>query len=389
MKESDLIGDKLNLNDHQFNTEKELPVGQFTKNESETADGPEVLVVMESELESIQAGLEKKAEAVIKLAEQNFATNPSKLRKLSLMAKQIALRGFKVTAGAAVLFGAFVTADNKLTRWEVSAEKDPQTSHLQYKHEDSKTTHIIKVLSGKEKFDEHEEQLLIKDILCEDHTFPFLQQQGFWEGSKDDLQNASEQQISDILKKLHEFRQKGSISESAETVDGEALQENFLTIEPGVEDDLVYESLWKLMEECGNPKIRIVSSSEYLVKGSSGTYNPISNTVYVEPTGDIVKILLAELAHGKQFHERPYYYSLIGLRDFIKAGSSPFLLRNMDEAYGDLYTTPGSIEYDAHTVKEEELSQGFYYETKDGPINQKRVKEIMDKRTAEQADERQ
>jgi hypothetical protein len=232
---------------------------------------------VQESLDKRWAALDQRVSSIQAEAQKTLDSPEQKSRKRKIFDKtmRISRAGLRATAGVSVLFFAFLAADHALTRWNVEQEQDPQTSRLKYKHQDPETTHIINVLSGQEQLSEEEELKLIKGHLTHDSFFPFVVASGAWQGSKEELAQADSTTIIAVLKSLKQHEH--SESKPTEKTDEEYLKDYF-TLEPGIEDDLVYKTLWELMEKAGNPKIRLGMGTGFL-KHANGNYNSITNTI--------------------------------------------------------------------------------------------------------------
>ena len=92
----------------------------------------------------------------------------------------------------------------------------------------------------------------------------------------------------------------------------------------------LYQALWKLEQECGNPKVRFLTEER---KGISGTlasgddhYNPFTNTVFINMNKgeEMLECLVAEFSHGKQFHKNPLRTSLEGIKSYAWTAKTVF-----------------------------------------------------------------
>ena len=323
-------------------------------------------------LEEKQEFLDRRINAVMARA-QELSMGPShksRLQRIIEKIKKIAKAGIRATAGVSALSFALIAYDHELTRWSVSHEEDPQTSRLKYEHEDPETTHVINVLSGKERLTDEEELALVKESLTLNDAFPYLVANGIWERSSDELMQADKGTIISLLKRLDQWEHKNAQREFVEKSDEQYFVDHF-TLEPGIEDHLVYETLWRLMEKAGNPKLRLSLSAGLFKKYGTGHYDPITNTVYITPQNNrgAIQTMIAELSHGKQFNERPYYTSLIGIRDFILvAKNSVTNLESLGESYDRLYNERGALEYYAHEEIEPVFTKEYEENTKEGPF---------------------
>ncbi|MFA5778451.1 MAG: hypothetical protein WC870_03135 [Candidatus Paceibacterota bacterium] len=229
---------------------------------------------------------------------------------------------FSVVSFATVVLGSAAVADYRLTRYKVES-KSSGNGEITYTHEDQKTTHIINVLAGKERLNEDEK----REIL-------------------DSLKNEGDTDVS--------------------------IDDMLLKVSPGGSDQELYEALWNLETECGNPKIRLTYGRHdmekfgiicHLEPGTS-FYHPATNTAYLNLKGwqSITHKYIAELSHGKQYKENPAPTTLVGIMDYAKTVKRYALgdehredYRNLKDSYARLYQEPGTVEYEAHKTIEPQL----------------------------------
>jgi len=127
----------------------------------------------------------------------------------------------------------------------------------------------------------------------------------------------------------------------------------------------MYDLVWKLEEESGNPRIRFIGEESSLIlkeiSDASEHYDPIRNIVYVS-IGSLADAegVVSEMSHGKQLKDNPLGFYLLVCRDLIKVGlKSGFSIEGFREAHSELYNTPGSHEYQAHKVIEPALGNRY------------------------------
>lgn len=133
----------------------------------------------------------------------------------------------------------------------------------------------------------------------------------------------------------------------------------------------LYRSIWKIEAQAGNPKVRLLFSSDRSVRQiaqrmfmsgeARAHYNPATNTILIPMDSgnqfEDISSYLAEAAHGVQWSERPLEHDLIAIRDRIE---TLVLALRHNEAPSEvvdtvMYEMPGSIENEAHHKIEPEL----------------------------------
>lgn len=139
----------------------------------------------------------------------------------------------------------------------------------------------------------------------------------------------------------------------------------------------IYNLVWAVEQECGNPKIRFQTKGPSIFGVALSDedtyrphYNPSENTLYlpmdmfVEQTWGY-KHTLAEMSHSKQLKDNPveFYFKVASsfLRIFSKGG---FNMEKLSEAQREEYKISGSLENEAHSVIEPGLTEKYEKLTK-------------------------
>ncbi len=160
------------------------------------------------------------------------------------------------------------------------------------------------------------------------------------------------------------------------------LEEMFTPFPDSIESYMYYNFVWNTYLSCGKPKIRFSHRTPFpfSVAGVSGYYNPFSKVLFMENVCPLFSceifdqeeyfywstgLFLEELAHAKQFKEKPFTsyakanWGLVrSLYKSICANCNPFLEdKSWSDAYKDEYNIKGSFEYEAHKDIYFELSQ--------------------------------
>jgi len=132
----------------------------------------------------------------------------------------------------------------------------------------------------------------------------------------------------------------------------------------------IYDLIWRLEQECGNPKIRFLTEKPSFFLNPIPMANPtdpyfskLENTLYLRMVKDDIEGcegLLAELAHGKQLKKNPFRYYLKRLtsnaRILLKGR---FNVERLYQARIEEYEIPGSLEYEAHSIIEPKLREKY------------------------------
>jgi len=241
-----------------------------------------------------------------------------------------------------------------------------KNGEITYSHEDERTTHLLNVFAGIEKF--NEEDLLV-DIR------PLLERtlKNFNLSTEKDVGDMSLDEIDEFL-----FKNRKVINPNDDT-DTTKLGDFKKTFETKLEsmnskidftkktNENLYKLVWGLEEECGNPKIRFNNEGANFTpfkpfKGESH-YNPINNTIFIDPhdlTNIQVGEFFPEMSHAKQFNENEIGTFLKVCSDCISiVKNSGFNPKKMAGEYMKLYHKPGSIEYEAHHNIEKDLREKY------------------------------
>lgn len=126
----------------------------------------------------------------------------------------------------------------------------------------------------------------------------------------------------------------------------------------------LHNTLWKIEKEHGSPNIRwqtdqagILNLGEY----HRSNYNPFTNTINFaveDITGDFFETFIKEVTHAKQFNEEPILSYVKATVDNAKTLFTSITSgKEFNEEYFKLYKEKGTLEYEAHSVLEEPLSE--------------------------------
>lgn len=126
----------------------------------------------------------------------------------------------------------------------------------------------------------------------------------------------------------------------------------------------IYDLVWRLEKESGNPRIRL-SGNDIPGRSKSTAYFPSTNTVQLEIMDLIVygtagEGFISEMSHGKQFNDNLLGSSLRKSRDYLSALlKSKFVVREFSREHDKLYDEPGSLEFQAHKVIQPDLEKRY------------------------------
>ena len=319
----------------------------------------------EKELLEIKNGLGKIDES--KLSTEQKST----LLKIKERLFKATRKLFRTVEWVTVICAVFAVGNYERTHSGLEVINNPDGTN-EYKHEDTRTTHLLNVLSGREKFNEQDMKIeyngLIKEVVkqkggvlsknIEDMSISELDTAG----AKYFREIDTAYKPGDLVKNFYD--ELKSINMGDKTLQEIKSNKN------------IYELVWQMEKECGNPRIRFVSENIDFTpvsnfKGSEH-YDPINNTIYISPWDMIPHIetkiggykadvgIIPEMSHAKQFNDNEvgsFVGSAIDVIGVLRRGG--FDTENITEEYKKLYFKPGSFEHDAHNVIEPYLRKKY------------------------------
>lgn len=237
------------------------------------------------------------------------------------------------------------------TQNSVEISKDHEGNNV-YRHPDPETTHILNYFAGREELRMEEIERNFREQLKFDFSSNGL-------SIPDDFDSYSIEQIDEWYMSVFPQHKKGDIQKRF----AKYVKNIPVKITPS-ED--IYDFVWQLEDEVGNPKIRFHSPGKRIVLGRDKSYYSRPwHTLHIEMSR-LKRDLLPELAHSKQFRgggvSQYVESTLRGVRDFIKVGVRA--ISNADFSVPVIpigpelektYDEPGSIEYEAHREIELDL----------------------------------
>ncbi|MEK7525537.1 MAG: hypothetical protein AAB561_00765 [Patescibacteria group bacterium] len=286
-------------------------------------------------------------------------------RIISFLKKASRGMGIACLLSVAGLYGNY-----ERTRYTVQEKSDPDGS-VGFVHEDQETTDVINLMTGSSELSSAFKLKVARDVA-----------KSLFRGRLEinlppEIDSVGEKEFNNLLVKVISAHKESLIADGGllgiDLVNAVGRGEDFVGFlismqYGGKHKKEIYEILWRLERECGNPKIRLVSRGDkhYLVfKGSKAnqfraSYHPMSNIIYLSldkaGNGPLSDDFIAELSHGKQFSETPVTSSLVGIKDWIGVfGSSLYNQQDIDTSYNELYDQEGSLEHEAHGVIEPKL----------------------------------
>lgn len=352
-------------NPENFSNE-ELPKTRYDSAEANQDFEDDYEIVETEKLESLAYKIGKTIGRLNDLSNRldhlvNDSIESSKLWKKWSALSSIKRKVYAITVYSSLAIGAFeatlVKIGHDLTknRYQVTKlEKldKKKRNTTEYAHEDPLTTHLLNVISGKESFTDEE----VKKM-----TAAYIKNQQKLDGDSvintEDLNENDLAQVYDTMAK----------QEAIDNPTFYALDRNYWKSKPIIKEKLsesfgeefdqkLYDTLWQIEQEAGNPKIRLAYGKSD--PRERANYNAEENTMYLYPEDlDGLGQFIAEASHGKQFKENPYYNAHRKLLDsIIVIAKSIYTGKDARTTYDEtLYDLPGSVENYAHHVVEPKL----------------------------------
>ncbi len=318
--------------------------------------------------------LENQTNPLLQKIDQLQKTNPEKAKKWRSIITRVLRSANKLVFASSLVFFSIAATQHHTTRWKVEIKTDPITNEQIFEHEDPETTHIINILSGKEKLTKDEQIKLLKELLASEYFLPFIQENGIFTGKEEDIMNASEGEIIQILRTLEMNKSNNSddkTSQNNEITDDELLKD-YAQVGDDIYDPEVYKTLWKLTQDGGNPKIRLQFNTKVWDKSRDASYDYANNVIYIRPSANneiAIERFIAEISHGKQFSEKPYSARGQALIDILIKVPKNMILDQEGpiSAYNQLYDKEGTMEHEAHSKIEPTIKKEYEENTKNGP----------------------
>lgn len=319
-------------------------------------------------MENIESELSKTQTAI-----ENGELKPEKKKKLERVLRKF----LRMTRNIAFAGSVLAVANHERTHDDLNVET--VGSEKVYTHPDAQTTHILNVLAGKESMTEGDLLIQIRNILAH---------KADEKGVKFD-KSPNEMSIDELdaaFTSLGGGNKPGEMKAGLEAQMAHVQEKSEYLRAEGKEKE-IYELIWKMEEECGNPRIRFAAEAIGFTpfKSFEGNshYDPVNNVVYMsinrlwENMTSHQDSFFGEMAHAKQFNDDQISSYLNQISDFVrvfKAGG--FDMNKLSESYHDLYATPGAVEHEAHAVLEPYLRDkyGKYF------ISYKDYRDMKDKK---------
>lgn len=240
----------------------------------------------------------------------------------------------------------------------------------EYVHSDSSTTRVLNYLTGRDTLPEEEVANMFKNSWKEELK-------DLKPSVSEDLEQIG---IEEVMDRLAEAEALASQARHDLTFPHEkSLWKKALINEYNGfprflgANKAVYDALWKIEEDVGSPKIKIMEELPKKDRNDrAGYYRPETNTVVISMTslqnskqGDDInnqthEVVFAEMAHAKQWSDNSNeVYKQHSIDISQRLDRSKKLRISSDSSQKFEYSIPGTVEYEAHEIIEPMLKHLF------------------------------
>ncbi|MGL5831036.1 MAG: hypothetical protein ACRCZE_02690 [Candidatus Altimarinota bacterium] len=260
---------------------------------------------------------------------------------------------------AIVMVGATAALTSKLAYHHEVKQTVSHQGEIVYTHTDPDTNRILNYLSGREKFSIQERRALAFStykarLICNAATNSTI-------SLPSDFVYMNEQEVLEFLK-IDSPKPTSQIQSEFE------LQLTAMTYnipEQYDQNDNLYRQLWELEAIAGAPRIRWASEINLPLGERTIAHYSLPNTLYITPvfdqTDNPYDDLVAEASHAIQFQNNvpdsyaKLFSTIIHTTLRTAQSENPLRLSSFNQAYGEEYQRPGSIEHEAHSQIEPAL----------------------------------
>jgi hypothetical protein len=323
-----------------------------------------------SRLKDIKNKISKSARKLLKIAQKAIVVG--------------AIIGLSGSAGEVI----HTAIDYKVNHSALEETVDANGQNI-YNHPDARTTHYLNILAGKDRFTDED----LKFAKENGRTAEYLNKlAGFEEFTNDDIEKEAKLYFEGLIKQheetlpplpanLGEMSPKelalfyGKDSQLTRSPEESVKIANEITADyarrlnrvaefRSSTDQNMYDLVWKLEEEGGNPRIRFLAEGDSVFfKQGRANYDPGQNVIYIgiDDLAGVDDGVVAEESHGKQFLDSPFGSFLRDTRDRINVSMHSIISRKgFRKEYDDLlYEKPGTVEYEAHKIIQPQLEEKY------------------------------
>lgn len=277
----------------------------------------------------------------------------SNLSKIKDRIFNLTKKTFRTVEWVTLVIAILGIANYKRTHSDLEIIKNKDNTSI-YKHQDSKTTHYLNILSGRENFTEQDLRVDYDNLVkFAAKKMDIIFDKEITQMSIDELDKA----MCEILKKSGVEVNPGELSKE---FNDKLEMVNKFNAYDYTQNKYAYELVWTMEQECGNPKIRFISED----LGSMRTdefegakhEDIINNTIYINPSNlrhDLAEGFFDEMSHMKQNYDDPIGSTLHALYDIVGVVKRSGLnSEKISEEYFKLYGKVGTYEHEAHGIIE-------------------------------------
>jgi len=274
----------------------------------------------------------------------------------------------------AILTGAALIGEatsHKLTRYDVT-ERISEDGQKIFEHQDQQTTDVLNYYSGYKDLPKQMKLQIAKELIHENLTdnpiSPFKDKITI-----EEINDLSLEAVEELLTDSFGFnpedkpRMSRPIPAPIQTRNNQQWLDTFF---PKTEyNDKLYQALWDIEQEAGNPKIRFLGQSKFSAgavnsltnRSDVAFYDPFSNTMYLRSPKFFYfeyDQYISEASHGVQWNQKPLSSDIRTVKDCVSSALTALASgQSLWDKYKELYDTPGTIEYEAHSIIEKDLRQ--------------------------------
>ncbi|MBP6912786.1 MAG: hypothetical protein KBB86_02530 [Candidatus Pacebacteria bacterium] len=295
----------------------------------------------------------------------------SKFEKIKDRIFNITRKTFNTVKWISIIGGTIGIANHERTHSDLEILTNPDGTHV-YKHEDERTTHYLNILAGRDTFTEQDLRFEYDNVIKE-----------CYKSKIDNLEKKVEDMTieeldSAFVKFSSEPDEFGNKPEDpvqlGEMVKGFKNTLNRLNDIRARSTDLkpngdMYELVWQMEQECGNPRIRLVTEDIHhgiLAKFNGLHYDALNNMLHIDlddlsPKQSILagEGFVSEMSHAKQFNDNQVSSYLNLISDIVHVLKVSKYKSDIHKEYKKLYHQPGTIEHEAHEIIEPYLERKY------------------------------
>ncbi len=291
-----------------------------------------------------------------------------KEKTLNVVKKFLRITQRTILVGSVLAVGNYYRTHDSLTK--TTNEK----GEFVYHHPDRETDHLLNVMAGREKMTLGDKLIEYMGLFEE-----ILKKRNIEIPSNFRTMSLDELDAFLFTTKIDTGMHRGDLKKDLER-EVEIFNGNFSDTTSNFKAAKnLYDLVWRLEEECGNPRIKFESEDIHFtpIKDYQGArhYDPVNNIIYVSFwdlgrwSNHAEASLMAEMSHAKQFNDNQVTTYLNMTADFLSVlTKSGFTIDSIADNYKKTYDNPGTFEHEAHRIIQPYLEKKYQlYVRKDEP----------------------